>query len=223
MKNLLRIARAATSAARIVRNPSRLDEVFQLADALADSKILQAMAESLAKDPGAARSFVDMPRIGTVDLAELRKLPKHTLGRAFAEHMITNGLNPSALPSMNARDRESFLRAHLYETHDVWHVVTGFTTDVPGELGLQAFYLAQFPARLSTALVALGLLNVLLFRFEECDERMRAIVRGWLLGKRAKPLFGARWADMWATPLEDVRRAFGIDITSLEAALTVAA
>jgi ubiquinone biosynthesis protein Coq4 len=34
-----------------------------------------------------------------------------------------------------------------YETHDIWHVVTGFHTDVAGELGLQAFYLAQFPGR----------------------------------------------------------------------------
>lgn len=133
------------------------------------------------------------------------------------------GLDPAALPSLRADDGHAYVRAHLYETHDVWHVLTGFATDVAGELGLQAFYVAQLPGRLAPALVAGGLVNMILFDFGARDARMRAIVRGWLLGKRARPLFGGRWAELWEEPLDEVRRRYGLDLGSVEAALPLAA
>jgi ubiquinone biosynthesis protein Coq4 len=36
-------------------------------------------------------------------------------------------------------DDTSYLLLRLRQTHDLWHVVTGFSTNVPGELGLKAF------------------------------------------------------------------------------------
>jgi ubiquinone biosynthesis protein COQ4 len=100
------------------------------------------------------------------------------------------------------------VRAHLYETHDFWHVMTGFDTDVAGEVGLQAFYLAQFPARLAAVLIGLMFLNTFLYRFDDRDRRMDAMVRGWKLGRDARPLFGVRWDTMWSTPLADVRAQY---------------
>jgi ubiquinone biosynthesis protein COQ4 len=223
MKNPIRLARALSSAVRLVRDPSRLDEVFQMADSLVDPKVLQAMAAAVAEDPAGALALDERPRIGRLDLDAFRGLPAGTLGRAFAEHMDTAGLDPAALPRLPADDPLTFLRAHLYETHDVWHVVTGFETDVAGELGLQAFYVAQVPGKLAPALVAGGLLNAVLYQWDQRDARMRAIVRGWLLGKRAKPLFGARWAEMWSVPLTEVRARFAIDVAGVEEALPAAA
>src|ERR1700687_5442400 len=156
MKNPLMLARAVRSAVKLVRNPDLLDEVFTLADSIADPEARAGMIAAISEDASAARAFRERPRIGTIDLAALRELPAGTLGRVFADHMIDNGLDPSALPSRDAKDPGTYLIAHLFETHDVWHAVTGFGTDVAGELGLQAFYFAQFPARLSTALVAGG-------------------------------------------------------------------
>jgi ubiquinone biosynthesis protein Coq4 len=217
MTNPLRIARAVRSAARLVTNPSRLDQVFELADATVTPKIMAQVAEAIAKHPRGAHALEVRPRLA-IDLAELRWLPRGTLGREYAEHMIANGLDPAAIPTLPSPDRLSYIRAHLYETHDVWHVVTGFGTDVAGELGLQAFYIAQLPARLSVALVAGGLLNALLFHFEEKDARMDAITRGWTLGKRAKPFFGVRWDELWPLPLDDVRRDLGVELEPARAA-----
>jgi ubiquinone biosynthesis protein Coq4 len=211
MTNPLRIARAVKSAVRLVTNPSRLDQVFELADATVTPAILAQVAAAIGKDPKGARALEERPRLSIV-LFDLRRLARGTLGREYAEHMIANRLDPAALPALKARDRLSYIRAHLYETHDVWHVVTGFGTDVAGELGLQAFYIAQLPARLSIALVAGGLLNALFFHFDERDARMDAIAHGWLLGKRAKPLFGARWDELWTAPLDEVRRMFDVAV-----------
>ncbi len=45
------------------------------------------------------------------------------------------------------------------------------------------------------------------------------MVRGWLLGKRAKPLFGGAWAGMWECPLAEVHGEFGLDLEGIEALL----
>jgi len=209
--------KALVSFGRLVRDPNRLDEVFAIADALsqADQGPMREMVAALSKREDGARAFRERPRIGTIDLATLLALPDGTLGHAFAEHMNANGLVPEALPSLEAHNDLDYLRAHLYETHDVWHVVAGFGTDVAGELGLQAFYLAQTSGPLPRTLLTLGLLNSALYAREDFDRRVSEIARGFAIGSQARPFFGVRWADRWSTPLEDVRRELGVESSSV--------
>ena len=205
----LRALKAFYSLARLVKDPNRLGEVFEMSDALATPDVIQPMVDRLAEDAVVARAFEERHRI-RIDLAELRALPEGTLGRAFAEHMIAAKLDPSALPTLASDDAIAFFRAHLYETHDVWHVVTGFGTDVVGELGLQAFYQAQIPGALPSLLLAVGMLRSAIFDQELTVPFMEALVRGWRMGRAARPLFGVRWDDLWSTPLCDVRNQLGI-------------
>jgi ubiquinone biosynthesis protein Coq4 len=193
----------------LVRDPNQLSKVFEMADALATPELLGPMVDVLAKDPEGARAFAEKPRL-RIDLAELRVLPEGTLGREFADHMLANGLDPAAMPHLETPDDHSFLRAHLYETHDVWHVVTGFATDWPAEIGLQAFYLAQIPGPLSAALVGVGCLRLAAYDMRSRDGVMDAVVYGWTMGKRARALFGVRWNDLWSVPLSEVRARLGV-------------
>ena len=204
--------RGVVSMVRLVRDPDRLGEVFAMADALVKPEILDELVAAFSRDARGARALEERPRVGKIDLAALRELPEGTLGRVYADHMIENGLDPTALPSMEARTPRAYVRAHLYESHDIWHAVTGFRTDVAGELGLQAFNLAQFPSRLAVGLLAMGLLNAVVFHFDETERRMAQITRGWAMGQRARPLFGMDWASMWRQEMDDVRRDLGIDL-----------
>jgi ubiquinone biosynthesis protein COQ4 len=212
-------AKAIVAAVRLIRDPNQLDQVFEIADDLAAPEMLDAIVAELLKTPEIARAFVTRPRVGTLDLQALAAYPKGTLGQAYGEHMLKNKLDPSAIPTLPSETAHEFLRAHLYETHDIWHVATGFETDVAGELGLQAFYLAQLPTRLAPALLAGGLFNTLLFAWDDRDRRMRAIVRGWLLGRRAKSLFGVDWAAAWSTPLTQIRKQLRLELDQVENAL----
>jgi ubiquinone biosynthesis protein COQ4 len=222
MNRPLNAAKAVVSVVRLIRDPNRLGEVFALSDHLTAAAPASRIEEILADvmgSPGGPRAFAEKPRVGTFDLDELGALPKGSLGQVFAAHMRKNDLDPSALPSMPSRTDIEFLRAHLYETHDIWHAVTGFDTDVAGELGLQAFYLAQLPGGLPAAILGMGFFNTLIYAMKDRDARMRAIVRGWLLGKRAKPFFGVRWGEMWSAPMSEVRRRLGVDIDLVEESL----
>ena len=223
MTKALGTLRAIASGVRLVRDPSRLDQVFELADGVATRERVIPIVNEIKKDPRAVRAFAARKRLGRPDLAELARLPEGTLGRAFADHMRANGLDLAAIPLLDSSDEVAFFRAHMYETHDVWHVVTGFGTDLPGELGLQAFYLAQLPGRLPAVLVSGALLNTAIYAWDEKEPRLREIVRGWLLGRRAQPLFGQDWASLWEVPLPELRARFGIDLAAVEAIIAVRA
>lgn len=103
----------------------------------------------------------------------------------------------------------------LYETHDVWHAVTGFATDVAGELGLQGFYAAQVPGGLAMVLIAMGFLNAAIFSLDDRERRFQAVVDGWEMGRRAERLFGVRWNELWDRPIDEVRVLFGVKPTTV--------
>ncbi|MFT3765333.1 MAG: Coq4 family protein [Minicystis sp.] len=218
MDNPLNVLRAAVGFARVVRDPDRLGEVFQFIDNTVMSErfagpVLQAFRET---EEG-ARALVERPRTGRIDLDALSRFPEGSLGHAFATHMRSLGLDPDALPSRAAHNEMEWVSAHLYETHDIWHVVTGFGADRAGELGLQAFYLGQFPSRVAAGILTMGFANTLLFEFDDAERRMDAIVRGWVLGRRARRLLGVDWKSLWSVPLEEVRARFAIDVAGADA------
>ncbi|MCA9675873.1 MAG: hypothetical protein H6709_08910 [Kofleriaceae bacterium] len=209
MRSPLLYVKLARSFVRLVRDPDRLDEVFVIADGLQGTEAVDAMIDHARRDPQGSRALDDRPRVA-IDLPRLRAMPDGTLGRETARFLDDRGLDPTDIPQRDATDPASFVRAHLYETHDLWHVVTGFHTDVAGEIGLQAFYLAQLPARLAPMLISIAMLNTFLMSFDDRDARMEAITRGWQLGRAAQQLFGLRWAELWSTPLVEVRARLGL-------------
>lgn len=219
MRHPWRMVKAAYHVVRTIRDPERLEDILALANVLVPPSALRRLTDTLWRIPSAAEALRERPRLGAVDLQALRTLPPGTLGRAFADHLRNNGLRMTSLPHLPAHTDMEYVRAHLLEVHDIWHVLTGFSTDVAGELGLQAFSLAQLGSPFAAGILAGGLTNTLLFAFSERDVRMRAIVRGWLLGKRAWPLFGGAWAWMWERPLEEVRAGYKLDVAGVDALL----
>lgn len=202
----------AIALVRLVRDPDRLDVVFGLSDALLRDPAATAEFAATLDDPQIARACRARLRTPALDLKTLEAAPAGTLAHAAAEFFRAHGLNPGALPRKDATTDAEWLNAHLYETHDLWHVVTGFPPNVAGELGLQAFYATQLSGPFPLAILSAGMLNTLLFASEQTDERLAAIARGWRMGKRAARLIGVDWSKLLGRPLDDVRRELGIDV-----------
>jgi len=214
MKKLLAKMRVIKAIAEVARDPRRLDQVFAVCDAgLAnDDATMSAILASIRRHPQGAAALHDRPRLGQPSLEALELLAPGTLGRAYAAHMRAAGLDPAKLPQRATHDAASYFLPHLIETHDVWHVVTGFGTDVAGELGLMSFYAAQSPGKVPLMILVSGLIATIRTGMHEKDRRLDAVAAGWMLGKRARPLFGARWNLLWPVPLAEVRRRFAIDL-----------
>jgi ubiquinone biosynthesis protein Coq4 len=206
-------ARATIGFLKLVKDPSKLDEVFAILDSLEQSEDGKAIVEEFHSNPAHAEAFRKRPRVGIPDLDQLARLPEGTLGRVFADEMRARGLDPKNIQQkVDDGSPAGYVFAHLRDTHDIWHTATGFEVDVAGELGLQAFYLTQFRAKLALLILAMGLLNTFFYATEDRTRRMDEIARGWQMGRKSRALFGFDWAAHWATPLDEVRRKLGIDI-----------
>lgn len=209
---LVEILRGIVGALRLVRDPNRLDDVFVIDRAVSTRRVLSRIAAKLRSHPATSAALDERRRLPRPDLATLSKLPEGSLGRSFADFMRARGLDPEAIPLLEGEDESEFVRAHLYDTHDLWHVVTGFDTDVAGELAVQAFYSAQLDGELPRILLIGGLINSEIKNENDWPRRLDAIARGWQLGRSARPLFGVRWDELWESPLDEVRRSLLLDV-----------
>lgn len=200
---------ALQSGISLVRNPNDLKKVIQLSDqlsAMASSEDVRQFSEALCNHPQAIRAIEERYRVNSSDIGKLAQCRKGTLGYAYVDHLEQNGITPESLTPPPVKDDFSYVVAHLYETHDIWHTVTGYGTRIAGELGLASFGAAQLPSQFEYLILAGGILNTVFYQFDERDERMTAIAEGWTLGKKAKPFFGVRWNELWSHRLSDVQR-----------------
>ena len=104
------------------------EAIAKLSQATNDVYSINKMIEFLCVHPQCKRAFEERPRLEKVDLQLLHQLPKNTLGYAYANHRINNNLTP--LQANYGDSNYQFLAAHLTETHDIWHIITGCDTNI---------------------------------------------------------------------------------------------
>src|SRR6185436_723803 len=95
----------------------------------------------------------------------------------------------------------------IRQTHDIWHVLTGYRPDVPGEVALQAFSYAQTEAPGAALIALLGTVRWA----AKAPGLARMTWDGYRRGRDAAFLAPVRWEDHWDRPLDDVRRELGIE------------
>jgi ubiquinone biosynthesis protein Coq4 len=196
------------------KHPDQVKYVFMMGDAQ-DNIAEGARADGEITDPFARSGLEHMwqsrfaPARYEVD--ELLRLPPDTLGGAYARHMKANGLRPDFYEDAAPRHRMHYLRMRMRQTHDIWHVVSGFGTDEFGEVGLQGFYFAQFTNGQSALIASAALLkSVLRGRFGDLEKHVDAFCEGYCNGKRAQALLDVKWEELWSEKLDAVRRRYGI-------------
>jgi ubiquinone biosynthesis protein COQ4 len=207
------VAQGIVGFTRFVRDPNRLDTVFDIAESLISAQQREANAKKMrALSPHVDQAFAKRVRITPIRLKDFATYEVDTLGHAYYQFMTSQNLTPDAIPNRQHVTDADYFIASGYETHDIWHVVTGFGTSIAEELGLQGFYTAQTPFGVSEAILFGGFLNALIFNPRDFFNRFREFRRGRKLGKEAKNLFGVNWDFYWGKPLSQVRAEFGIRI-----------
>jgi ubiquinone biosynthesis protein Coq4 len=195
---------------RLAMNPERTKLLFDIADALYRLDAFDDGFKLITAEPSARRIIDERRLLERFDLDAFMELPTGSLGRAFAEHMKTNNLDPYFYRDSAIIDDFSFVIMRMRQTHDLWHVVTGFKTDVPGELAAQAFQMTYVNLPGSIVVVGGALLRAVLTRPQEVGEVVDSIAKGVLKGKQVRDLFGYDWEANWSRPLSEVRAELGL-------------
>ena len=182
------------------------------------------LAES-ARGAGGMRDPFDEPELERMwrtrysparyDIDDLLRLPPETLGGAYARHMKAREIRPDFYDDVAPRHKMHYLRLRMRQTHDVWHVLTGYDTDPVGELGLQGFYFGQLPNGQSALIFAGGLIRCLLTgSYRQLEDYVRVFTEGYGNGQRACNLLVVKWEELWTEPLASLRRRLDVVTTT---------
>lgn len=177
-----------------------LAPVWELSNSLIDSNAFQLAIAAMKETPEVAAILAERYIAPSHNLATLQHCPPNSLGYVYASHMKQAGFQPFE-PSMVINSDTHYVEYRWQQTHDIWHIVTGFDTSEAGEIGLQAFYLAQFQLPLSSLLIANALIAATLLQPEGLSPLLSAIAQGWRMGKIAKPLIAQKWEEAWEKPV----------------------
>lgn len=150
------------------------------------------------------------------DRDRLRAFPEGTLGREYARFLDREGISAEGLVDASKEDeteinfldeRARVLSHRLRDTHDLWHVVTGYQRDLFGEHALLAFTYAQ------TRNHGIGFIVVMaaVRRWRDGEREVMPLVwDGYRRGRRAESLVAADWEGLLEMPLADVRTLLNV-------------
>ena len=190
---------------RLLADPDDTVQVFLLG-ILVNGRYVPELLMKISADVEGAKLVHDKPAIdsSTVDWDRLRALPETTLGGAYARYLDDNGLDPDLFQAPPGLPEPlKFIAQRIRQTHDLWHVLTGYRPDVPGELALQGFTFAQLRMPSALLIATLGTLF-------KAPTHARRVLDGFRRGRDAKYLPVVRFETMWERDLEDVRRELGV-------------
>lgn len=197
----------------LLADPDDLPQVFTIIDSLPGRWPERSLARMRSTEEG-DHVLTTKPQLGKLlaDREALRALPSGSLGRAYLELVERAGITPQGIvdASIEGGQRPQdlseelrFLGDRMRDTHDLWHAVTGYGTDLVGEAALLAFSYAQTKSP--------GVGFIVLLALVKGDKTTRPVViEGYRRGRRAKWLPAVAWESLLDRPLGEVRERLGI-------------
>lgn len=204
MNPVLRVAKGIYCFAQLARDNNRTALAIQ-GSALLNAPHFARFVSQMSKEEEGRALLQERPSIDSahVDLDQLLALPAGSLGHAYAAMLRGGNLDPDIFqaPDGVPSPEERYTIQRIRQTHDLWHVLTGYGTDVLGELELQSFTYGQLRAPNSLLIVLFGSLRQLR-RLPGLLGRLRA---AYQRGKAARFLLPVRWESLWGAPVTAVR------------------
>jgi ubiquinone biosynthesis protein COQ4 len=206
----IRLGDALKAMKALLADPEDTAQVFRIIEALSGKNALQN-ARRMARSESGRRLLRESPDLLALllDRASIEALPENSLGRAYlrflaAEGITVEGLYQASIEGRGIEDHElpkdvEFFRNRMRDTHDLWHVVTGYQGDIVGEAALLAFSFAQVQN------LGVGLIASVAFMRGPQRELRREILRGFRRGLAAEWLPAVAWEELLPLPLEEVR------------------
>lgn len=204
----------ATRAA--IANPGDTAQVFRIAEALS-FRNPERMRARFAADADGARLLESREELLEIlgDHGRLAAMPEGSLGRAYLAFLEREQITADGLVEASeagaagqydnpADDDLAFIRRRMRDTHDLWHVVTGYHGDLLGEAALLAFTFAQ------TGHVGIGFLAGVGAALSFNAFAIRMIAEGYVRGRRARWLAPTDWARLLPLPIDEVRHQLGV-------------
>ena len=188
---------------------------------------MQLCRKRLERDP-ACQALIDQRRPrGPYKIEQLLEMHRGSLGHTYATALKALGYDINFFPEPaffnNLEDDADYINYRVFATHDIHHIVSGFSLDNFGELGVISISVAQFshPGLAFTDLVAMLLnwfqadtpideLDSMADQARTVAYSFRMISQGLEMGVAAQPLFPVIWEERFEQNLDELRTELGI-------------
>jgi ubiquinone biosynthesis protein COQ4 len=214
----IRPLEAAVALGRLIRDPNDTEQAFRVVRAL-DGKHADRLFARFSASEGGARLLCERPSIlaALSDRASLEAMPEGSLGRAYAAFCDREGITPSGLveaSEIEGRDQLDaefrYMSDRLRDSHDLWHVITGYRTDLLGENCVLAFTAAQTDSVGVAVLATAGYVRSYTFDRAEAAPGRALIREAWARGTAAAWFPEVHFEALLARPLDEVRAQLGL-------------
>ncbi len=197
--------------------------VFEMSNTVAKmgsaADISNLMQEVYGKHPNLEKLRLAQRHSFETDLKKLASLPQGSLGKVYAMHMLENNLDPKFYADSKFDDhnvdgnRWEYFRVYSLQSHDIWHVLTGYKTDYLGEIGIFSFLFGQVNISLYLLITAsIAMHTVFGRKRQDSIKAYENISNGFRMGKAAKSCLGIDWDLYWELPIVDVRKELQISL-----------
>jgi len=201
----------------LIADTERTDAVFDLIEALEKEPDDSWLDEVRADARG--RSLLEQrPNLVAHlnDRDTLARLSEGSFGRTYFDFVTRNKITADGLieadegrgdKPFDEDEARAFMSARGRDSHDLWHVLTGYGTDEAGELSVLAFTYGQYP---SLGILLIVLAGALLGPKDLAFSWQRYLWRAYRRGKAAE-LDLAPYEEWLPLDLSEVRRRAGIE------------
>nr|UZH23231.1 hypothetical protein [myxobacterium MSr12020] len=174
-----------------------------LLNACLDSETYAKLARTWRESAEGRRLLEERPTLQgrELDLEALARLPEGTLGHAFVRYFRDNGIEPFITTFPISSDVD-YLSKRYRETHDLFHVITGYQTDERGEMELQAFVLGNIGVRQAVLILAYSVPRQLKQSgFKDFGTYLRKLRAAFVRGRHSRELLSVNYEALWEQPV----------------------
>jgi ubiquinone biosynthesis protein COQ4 len=216
----IELGRAFKAFRKLMADKEDTVQVFEIMQALNGKSTFKGYRKLMSTFRGGKIAYerVEMAPVLS-DGALIDSFAPNTVGGHYRRFVRDEGLSPEGLAaeSRKARDAAPELQhpvawfgRRIRDTHDLWHILTGYHRDGLGELCLVAFSYAQTRS-LGWAFIAVG--GVLQgYRLGHGARTRKAVWQAYRNGKTAAWLPGQDFVALLSEPLESARARLNIPV-----------
>lgn len=190
--------------------------VFDIEDALRESPLMQKCLTEIYQDPASAKAVEERYMGEDYNLEKMLEMPPHSLGWTYAKVLTALGYDPNFYRLREIRSDVDYITNRVRKTHDLHHILTGFSFDDYGELGVISVTFGQirYPAFILIALLGSFLTYVTDAKRPGIDNQLEynfdMVSAGIHIARQAKPLFPIKWEENLDRSLDELRSELNI-------------
>jgi ubiquinone biosynthesis protein COQ4 len=201
---------------RLLADKEDTGQVFEIMGALNGDSTMRSYRRLLETPQGGRLAYEHVELAERLmDDAWLDSFAPGTVGAAYRDFVRSENISAEGLAEISRQRQSKVEQAHphawfgrrIRDSHDIWHVLSGYHRDGLGEACLVAFSYAQTRS-LGWALIAVG--AALRPRHGAKHPYARAIFQGYQRGQAAKWLAGEDYLRLMGEPLDAARRRLNI-------------